>query len=495
MRRSKLSQAMVILVGGGLALGVALGLSLLCTQGQFVKAGLLVAGAAVTIAAFCSLEVALIALLAVCFFDGFAKSLVPGPVSVLAKDFLMIIGLLRWTWLGVTSQRWDALRVPLILPAFLFIVYCAAEMFNTETLNFLVALAGFRAWVIWIAVFVISYEYLTTRQQVERLLIAIMLIALASGIYGIVQYNIGFGHLHRLSPDFGFYTRFRWGEGVRATSTLVNPGAFGQAMSLSAIWCIGAVIFVRRKWWLQSLFILTAAVCLVGMSTSGARAPLLGLVVGGVSLLVLVRRPQFIVAATIVGIMAIVVLNHFAGGAFEARYNPRMVNYLIVTQRAVGPFLAALRQAAGQPLGVGVATGTGVGRGASLIQEPLWVKSTAGGMVESEYGRALRELGFPGAILFVWLLYRAAKGTVSAYLRCRTLAARSLTAACLGIAVSTMASLAVGSALYLVPSGPFFWLACALAMRIPQIESQEMAVPVKPDSAAGSESSLLLGRH
>jgi len=494
MRRSRFSQPLVVAIAGTVAVAAAIGLSVLCTGGQFSRAGLIAVGLAVGIAAFCSLEVAVIALLIAAFTDGFAKGLAPGPVSVLAKDFLLMIGLLRWIWLGVTSQRWESLRLPVILPAFLFIVYCAAEMFNTETASMLVALAGFRSWVIWIPLLVVSYEYLTSRQRIERLLVILMAIAFATGIYGIVQYNIGFSHLYNLGPGFAFYREFSWGGGVRALSTLVQPGAFGDAMSLMAILCIGAVSFVRGKWWLKPLLVLTAAICLVAMTTSGSRAPLLGLVIGGISLLVLVRRPRFIIGAAAAGIIAIVVLNNVAGGAFEARYNPRMVNYLIVTRRAMGPFLKGLNEACERPLGVGVATGTGVGRGVKLIKGSLQVKRTAGIMVENEYGRALTELGFPGLFLFVWLLYAVVKGIIDSYLRCQTLAGRSLTAACLGIAVSTAARLAVGSALYLVPSGPLFWLCAGLAQRIPQIEAAEMAQPAK-SAAQDSTSELTTSRR
>ncbi len=490
MRRSKISQTAVVIMAGALGLTIALGLSMLCTQGRFAHAGLLVAGGAVAIGAICSLEVATIALLAVCFTDGLAKGLAPGPVSLLAKDLLLLIGLLRWVWVGLNSERWESLRLPLVLPAFLFIIYCAVEMFNTETASMLVALAGFRSWVIWIPVFVLSYEYLTTRQRLERLLVAVMVIALATGVYGIVQYNIGFGHLHALSPGFSYHERFEWEKGVRATSTLVHPGTFGSAMSLTAILCVGGVAFVRGKQWLKVLFVGTAAVCIVAMATSGSRAPLLGLMVGGLALLVLVRRPQFMFAAIVIGIGAISILNSFAGGAFERRYNPQMVNYSIAIRRAIGPFRSGLKLAMQRPLGVGVATGVGVGRGREVVEQPLWIGRGAGGMVESEYGRALKELGFPGAILFVWLLYVAVKGTASSYFQARTFAGRSLAAACIGVAVSTVTRLAVGSALYLVPSGPLFWLVYAVALRVPQIEAEEVAMPAMAASAIGSDQAV-----
>ncbi len=423
------------------------------------------------IAALSSLEVAMIGLMTVSYVDGFLKGLVVSTASVFAKDIVLAAGLIRWLWLGLSGQRWEALRLPVILPAFLFTLYCTAQMFNTETASPLVALAGLRSWVVWIPVLIIAYEYMTTRAHIERMLVAIVILSLATGIYAIVQYNIGFDHLYALSPGFSFYTDFGWGSSVRAVSTFVNPGALGDAMSLSAIFCIGAVLYVRGKTWLKPLMIGTAAVCLVALATSGSRAPLLGLVVGGLGLLLLLRQPRFLFAAVVIGIFAVVVLNNYAGGAFESRYNPRMLAYRTVVGRAASPMLKGIRLALEHPLGVGVATGTGIGRGFLVVdQQALSIKRTAGKMVENEYGRALHELGFLGLALLLWLLYGVVKIAVSGFLRVRTMESRSLIAACLAVMLSSLARLAVGSAIYLVPGGLLFYLSGAMAQRTVEIE-------------------------
>ncbi len=475
MRRRRLPPAASLVVAGVVGLAIAALAAGPTVHGQTMKVVLAVLAVGVFVAALASLEVALLALIIVAFMDGFTKCLVISPATLLAKDIMLIIALVRWLWMGLAAQRWGALRLPVILPAFLLTLYCIAQMFNTETASPLVALAGLRSWIIWIGVVIVAYEYIRTRAHIERVLVLIMVLALATGIYGIVQYNLGFGHLYRLSEGFDYYGDFTWGTGVRAVSTFVGPGAFGDAMSLSAIFCIGGVMYIRGKQWFKIMLVATAAVCVVAMATSGSRAPLLGLVVGGLSLLVLVRRPQFLFGAIVAGILAVVVLNSFAGGAFEARYNPRMVNYFVVVSRSIGPLKQGLRSALTRPLGVGVATGVGVGRGLDMFGgESIRVKRTAGGMVENEYGRAMRELGIPGFALFLWLLYAVVKMSILSFSRAQTIASRSLIAACLGVIISTLARLAVGSALYLAPSGPLFWLAAAIAVRTADIEAASM---------------------
>jgi len=479
---------MLLVIAGMVGSGVAFLVSGPLLAGHTKQLLFAIAGSIGLIAVLSSLEVATIGLISISYVDGFLKGLVVSTVTVFAKDIVLAIGLIRWLWLGLTRQRWEALRLPVILPAFLFIIYCVAQMFNTETASPLVALAGLRSWIVWIPVLIVAYDYMTTRAHIERMLIAVVILSLVTGIYAIVQYNIGFDHLYALSPRFDFYRDFQWGSGVRAVSTFVSPGALGAAMSLSAIFCIGSVLYMRGKAWFKPLMIGTAAVCLVGLATSGSRAPLLGLVVGGLSLLLLIRRPRFLFAAVVIGVLAVAVLDNFAGGAFEARYNPEMLNYQTVSGRALSPMLASIRVALERPLGVGVATGTGVGRGQLLVGgQTLAVKRTAGGMVENEYGRAVHELGFPGLALFLWLLYAVAKMTVSSFLQVRTMESRSLIAACLAVVVSTAARLAVGSALYLVPGGPMFWLAAAMAKRAAEIEVADR-YPVAEGAARESES-------
>jgi len=474
MRRRKLPLAVLLMIAGVLGAGIAFLASGPLLAGRTRELLFVVGGGVGLIAVLSSLEVAMIGLIVISYVDGFLKGLVVSTATVFAKDIILAIALIRWLWLGLTRQRWEALHLPVMLPAFLFTLYCAAEMFNTETASPLVALAGLRSWVIWIAVLIVAYEYITTRAHIERMLVTIVLLSLGTGIYAIIQWNLGFEHLYALGPGFDFYNRFGWGSGVRAVSTFVGPGALGDAMSLSAVFCVGAILYIRGKVWLKPLMIITAAVCLVALATSASRAPLLGLVVGGLGLLLLLRQTRFLFAAVIIGILAVVVLNNYAGGAFEARYNPQMLTARIVISRTTSPMLKGLRSAIEHPLGVGVATGTGVGRGQLVVgREAVAVKYTAGGMVENEYGRALRELGFPGLALFLWLLYATVRMAIASFMRVQTVESRSLIAACLAVMLSTLARLAVGSALYLAPGGPLFWLAAALAVRTAEIEAVE----------------------
>ncbi len=163
MRRRNVAPLVIVLaavIGAGIAF-LATGPVL---TGHARELLLAIGGLVFLLAALGSLEVAMIGLLAIAYVDGFLKGLIVSTITVF--------------WLGLTRQRWEALRLPVILPAFLFIIYCVAQMFNTETASLLVALAGLRSWVIWIPVLIVAYEYMTTQAHIERMLLAVVVLSI-----------------------------------------------------------------------------------------------------------------------------------------------------------------------------------------------------------------------------------------------------------------------------------------------------------------------------
>lgn len=488
MRRS-VDAAQSVFVGVALivGLGTAYVLAGMIGHGEQTKAFLIAAGLASVVASLASLDVAVACLITLGFLDGFIKGMDPSKLSVFIKDVFLLIAFTRWIWLGLSRRRWPALRMPFTVPALLFVVYCTAEMFNTTTADFRVALAGFRTWVVWIPVAYVAHEMARTRKNVQGLMVLIIVMGLLTGIYGIIQYRIGFGHLINLSPGFAFYAR-RFGapgETVRATSTFVSPGAFGAAMSLSCVIALAGAVFLPGRL-LRVLSGAAAAVCLVGLGASASRAPLLGLVAGGVALLVLMRKPRVIAALMLIALLVAWIANSFAGGAFARRYNRQMLSPGGIYSRVAIPFRHGWESVQQHPLGVGVATGIGIGRGAEAFggAETLRIGG-AGGFVENEYGRALRELGVPGVALWLWMLWRVFRMNLATYRRCRTSEYRLLAAACLGVTISIFFQLAVGSALYLAPGGLLFWAFAAISYRLPEIEARELT-PVAAGQPARS---------
>jgi hypothetical protein len=476
-----------VLVGSGLAL--ALMLSVMVGQGEITRAIMVALAVLAVGASLASLEVAVAVLVVVSFLDGFLKSADPSKLAVFVKDAFLVIALARWGWRCLLERNWAALRMRVTGPALLFIVYVLMEMFNTTTADYRIALAGARTWILWIPAAYVVYAVARSRARVERLLLLVIGMAFVTGLYGMIQYRSGFSSLNSLGTGFAFYARHFGapGETVRAVSTFVSPGALGAAMSLSAVIALAGTAFLPGRG-LKVLAAVTAAVCLVGLGASASRAPLLGLVAGGAALLLLMRRARLLLTLMLAGIVFVWLVSTFAGGEFSRRYNRQMISPVIVISRVMVPFRRGWESVWDNPLGVGVATGIGVGRGEEALGHPQLQLGAATGFVENEYARALRELGFPGFCLFLWMLGRVLAGNIGAYRRCHSAAYRAVAAACVAVTISILFQLAVGSALYLAPGGLLFWSFYAISQRLPELEAAELgyAVAYRPAGRAGA---------
>jgi hypothetical protein len=431
-------------------------------------AGLAVFGALV------STEMGLYATIAVACFDGFVKGFAPNMLTMVLKDVFLGITLLRWAWDGLNRQPRASLGHPVALPAFLFVAYCAAQMFNSESMSWLLALAGLRSWVIWIPVFFIAYDTCRTRRQFERMVMFIAVISAVTGMYTVVQHQIGFEHLYRASHNFSYYKDFRQGATVRAPGSYVNPGTAGSALSFAATVCLGVALASPAFSLRQLLLLACAPVCWVGMAATGSRAPLVGAVIALGAFVLLTRRPQLAIAMVLMGVLALGQTNRYAGNLTATRYSASHLNPSGIWARAVGPFTTGLELLGQYPLGTGVAAGTGAGRATFMVDEPLVVKHDAAVMIENELGRAMKELGLPGIWLLLWLLWRAIGSGLRGW-RQSTGRDSWLASGLLAGALNLSVQLMVGSALYLAPGGIYFWIACALAARVPDYEAQDRA--------------------
>jgi hypothetical protein len=252
-------------------------------------------------------------------------------------------------------------------------------------------------------------------------------------------------------------------------------------MSFAAILCAGVALAARPFSLMQMLLLAAAPTCLVALTATGSRTSLFGAAVGLTAFVLLVRRPQIFIALALVVTIGLWQSDRYAGQAMNQRFSKEMLNLRSAWFRAIGPFYRAGEIMAKYPLGTGVASGTGVGRAGFYVDEPLVVKSDTAVLIENELGRAMKELGFPGAALLLWLLWRALRGAYTGW-RDSSGRDRWLTAALLAGALNLFAQLFTGSALYLAPGGIYFWAACALGSRVPDYERQD-----REDAAAAFE--------
>ena len=466
-------RALGVIAVAGVVIAMSLGLTTLGLGGQTMKALVIGLGGLVLVASLVSLELAVYGVVVAGAIDGLVKGFSPGYYGMLYKDIALWLVVLGWVFRGLNSGRMRSLSHPIVLPMILFALYCVAEVFNCTTLQIPVALAGLRTWIMWLPLAFVAYDMFTDRWQIERFLLLIVLCAVPASLYGAYQYNRGYAHLKDLSPNFSYVDKFASGDSVRAMSTFSHPGMFGATMAMSALLLIGGVLFSRRSAVWKAALLVAAGLCVLGMATSGGRTPVFGLVAAALAMLTLLRGARALPVFLGAGLVAVFVLGHLLSSSDKLRISRVPVDREFVMGRVGGPLVAGIGEALDHPFGIGVATGTGVGRGAALMGGEVTVAAQTTTWVESEYGRVLKELGVPGFILYCWLMGSCLTWCRHSFHHLRSPGYRGWGAALFATIISGLVMQASGSTLYQAPSGPIFWICCGMLLKLAQIESNE----------------------
>lgn len=492
MRRPlPLSKILGLLVAAG-ATALAVGLAVVSTTSSFASAVVALTALVVTIAAFYSTEAGLMALLFVACTDGFLKGISPGWHTQVLKDYLLGLLVLRWAWQSVLGHRRESVRQPIVVPMFLFVLWCAVQMFNTTTHSIVLALAGLRAWVIWFAVFFVTFDHFRTRAQLERILLFITFLLLPIAVYTVVQYQIGYDHLYRLGPGFadfrkaGYYTD-DWEVETRPAATMTSPHNNAAAMSCGILMAVGGLWFFRRHRLWQVATIAAMPLEGVALLLTAARAAFASTVIAAGVLLVMVRRPGVAVVMALVMALATTQVGRLTGGAVFDRLTAVFTRLNDSFERSYSPFRTAMAYARDHPLGGGVATGHAAGRvlwsqlrGRSGLRENIpWA--------ENEWGRALIELGIPGFALYVWMIFSVLRAMYRVHRQLLTIEYRWLAAGLFAACFGVVGRLAVGAALYTWPEAILFWIYVAASLRLPEMEAAAASAPHFAQPAPGAE--------
>ena len=195
-------------------------------------------------------------------FEGIYKSLSPSMLTMLVKDIFLVILLLRLFWVSQRQRDFSWLQQPFTSAAVCFTAYCVALMFAPSTRSLLLALAGLRAWLLWMPTYFPFYAYFTNLNRITHFLTVLIYLMLPVSIYGIVQGNIGYEHT-RILPNFYRLAQFyqsdyhpeneqNEGQGsaefessfnpimnVRACSIHISPGNFGAMCAVMVLLSVG----------------------------------------------------------------------------------------------------------------------------------------------------------------------------------------------------------------------------------------------------------------
>lgn len=468
----------------------AVSLVVMAQIGGIETAVFVVVGTVVTVAAFVSLEFGVFALLLVASIDGFLKGLSPGWHTQLLKDYLLAICLLRWAWLSVLGHRRRSMRHPISAPIILFVAWCAVQTLNARNPGPLLVLTNFRAWVIWIPTFFLAFDYITTRRHIERFVVFVLAMMTPICFYALIQYQIGLDHLYRLAPGFSVYQHSEYVTPdyvtqTRPPGTMVSEHSLAGACAMALLLATGATGYFRGRRRLQLFSGLSLPILGMTLIVTAVRNAFASTVIAVFALLVLIRRPDLAIVMVVVGGLGGYAADQLTGGAALNRMRTMIQQPDRTMSRVLGPWRTSVNHVSRYPLGGGLSSGMGRGR---LIYGVAGVADldpqTKVPWIENEYGRTLVELGLPGFLLFVWMLYSIARTVYRNYSAAEQPRDRWLQAGIFGAVVSMLARLLVGSALYGWPEGIMFWCYVAISMRIPEIEEYERQRERVPRSEA-----------
>ena len=410
-----------------------------------------------------------VAILAVASVDGILKGVLPGWYTLLLKDVVMWLAVFRWLALRryQAAANVGSLRVTVL--AIVFILWVCAEAANVFAGSLLVSLAGIRSWVGWMPVFLLAYEGFRDRKEILSVAYSVVVLAGFVGAYGVVQQMIGMDHLLAVSHHFSYIEKF--GLGVpgkyRVISTMPHPGMFGHYMATALPIALAFVLMPGLSMRHRLTAGLAAAAIAGGAIASGGRLAFGALLTSALLLLLLARNAKMIVFGGLVAaVIAVAVVRMVSPDAL--RRSSSVFDWATTIDRITYPLKKGWRAISEHPLGTGVATGVGVGRALALLGGKARIRGSrvGSGMVEGEFGRAFRELGVPGGLLFVWLVGTVMIGSLAVHRRMRDPAMRAFAAGLTAAIISVVLGLLVGPALYLMPMAAIFWIAYASVLRI-----------------------------
>lgn len=446
----------------------------------------LVGMTAAVIWAFRSEQGGIYCLILAALFEGLYKAFSPNMLTMLVKDIFLVILLIKLFWYSQRHRDFTWLHQPFSMAAACFTVYCVALMFAPTTRSTLLAIAGLRAWVLWMPAYFPLYHYFSSPERVLRFTRTLMLIMLPVSLYGIVQGNIGYAHT-RVLPNFYNLARFYQSDydptadpnaerlapadaddskpimNVRACSIHVSPASFGAMCAALVLLSVGYAGYTSsssaRLW-----AIVSGLAAAGGLLASGSRGPMMALVVGLIAMLLVARRKTALVTgAVIIVLVSVFLLRDLTGGG--ALRLEKKTSLPIVIQRGMLPLERGLEEGLKHPFGLGVATGVGIGR---IFYESNLPTASGNKWVESEFGRALMELGLVGTTLWLAMIVGILWHCVKAVRFLGDSREGLLAAGLFGAMVTVFAQLSVGSALYGVHPGLYYWVFAAIIVRMAQ---------------------------
>jgi hypothetical protein len=281
----------------------------------------------------------------------------------------------------------------------------------------LAAIASYRAWCLAPSLFILGYHLFRTVRKIELLVWLVMLLALASAIYGIYfQTEAEVRELMKNNPELqrklvgNFYSTSTGAE-FRRFSTFVSAAVFGTTMAACAQLAVSRMFMIGCGLIERGILLVISSACSYAVILSGSRTSLIILAASILITAIVVRgKLQWVVLPGIVAGALYLGVASTKGGAGE-RFGTILESDTLFMRVFIvfSPMMDALAKA---PLGNGVGSiGYGVPAvlGDALAQMRL--ESNLGDLpdADGDLGRLGIDLGLVGLMTYGFLLYHGTR--------------------------------------------------------------------------------------
>jgi putative inorganic carbon (HCO3(-)) transporter len=421
----------------------------------------------------------LVVVLAMAPLHGMARAYYLGPMTALWKELLT--GAIALGWVGrLVIKRQRLFRTPLNAPVLLFSLLAVVHTFLAPTL--IQGLYELKKMIPFVPLFFFVANSPLPRRRIKQILAILLFVGVATAFWGIVQRLLGPEFLLRHGLMYpGRTVAFPGARFMRVWSTYGGPGFF--AANVVAFMMIALALYLHpRAGFRRGRLLIGLAILFVALVFTMSRGP------------VLLATAGFVFLSTLTGQRSPVVLLILAVGAVV------LIFPAVVVERAAMTFggedssfhfrlwfllNAGIPDMLAHPFGTGLGTtrgfntavveylasGTGLSTNMSRIE----------GGTENGYLHVGIQMGFPGLILFCWILIALLVNAARVYRHVQDPLLKAVAAAAAGIALEVALGNMLGVAFDAFPLDLYFWTFAGLLMTLPHVEAAEQ--PEEPRSA------------
>lgn len=374
----------------------------------------------------------------------------------------------------IITKRGFWVRTPITGLLFLFAALIFVQIFNPALPSIGMGIFGFRAYFVPMLGFFIGLNFITSRRELKRIGLFLLVFLSLAAVVGIIQAKMGFGSYENLSQyirtDIAhYYSGYSW---YRVSSIFGTVWEFGNLMSFMILLSLPLYNIMENKR-SRTLLFLAISILFTGLIASAALSSIYSACLGICVYAVLLKKRKFsFVVASIAAISLSAIYLERVGWE-------RVILYFfsdLQHQRlfATIPFHEAL-------VGNLKSNFLGKGMGISLdsvgmrfgLSHSLFMEKFPDLTMEGDYFMLMNQAGFPGMILLIIIHVK-----IIAWARRiqRLLFDTFLKSVAFGISILMISAIVTSLFRTFLAQRPldlFIWIATGLLFSLPRLEERE----------------------